>query len=347
MDEQQASPSDATPTRSRTVRTLMPVVILLAAVVVGYLAVSLIGSVDWSRVGSALADIEPWQLAVLVLLLLIRQVLNAVPLALFVPGLRLVRSVRNDVTANVMGTVAPPPGDVVIRIAMFRTWGINPVDGMAGVSLNTFVFYAARFLAPMIGIALLVGYEIERGQVVAAVASAIIAIAIVVALVLVLRGDGLAAMVGRTAALAVRRMKSSVDPAVWADAVVDFRVRMHSILKRGLAPSLLALLAMVITDGLMLLAAVRFMGVTLDDLSMSALLGVFLIAYPLTVMPLSGLGFLDASVLAAAAALAPPAHESAIVAALVAWRVFGILGPLTMGAVSMLLWKVGTAPTSS
>ena len=52
-------------------------------------------------------------------MLLLRQVLNAVPLSQFVEGLGLRRSVQNDLAANLLGTVSPPPGDVVIRVAMF------------------------------------------------------------------------------------------------------------------------------------------------------------------------------------------------------------------------------------
>jgi hypothetical protein len=51
--------------------------------------------------------------------LLLRQVLNAVPLSQFVEGLGPRRSVQNDLAANLLGTVSPPPGDVLIRVAMF------------------------------------------------------------------------------------------------------------------------------------------------------------------------------------------------------------------------------------
>jgi hypothetical protein len=61
-------------------------------------------------------------------------------LSQFVEGLGLRRSVQNDLAANLLGTVSPPPGDVVIRVAMFGSWGVSALEGMAGVTLNMLTF---------------------------------------------------------------------------------------------------------------------------------------------------------------------------------------------------------------
>ena len=95
----------------------------------GSLLVSLVGSVDWQQVGVALRKLGWAHVPVLLALLLLRQGFNAVPLARFVPGLGLWRGLQNDLTANLVGTLAPPPSDVVVRVSMFRSWGISAVDG--------------------------------------------------------------------------------------------------------------------------------------------------------------------------------------------------------------------------
>ena len=133
--------------------------------------VRLVGAVDWSAVGSALVGLDAWLFAPLVALLLVRQVLNAVPLTYYAPGLGLARSVQNDTVANLLGTFAPPPADVVVRVQMFRSWGLDPVVGMTGVSLNSAKFYVIRFIAPVLGLLALGVREAELRQWLVALAS--------------------------------------------------------------------------------------------------------------------------------------------------------------------------------
>src|SRR5262249_5175477 len=147
------------------------------------------------------------------------------PLARYVPGLGLWRSFQNDVTANLVGVVAPPPTDSVMRVSMFRSWGVDPVDGMAGVTLNSLSFYAIRFGVPVLGVLLLVGEELSGGQVWLALGSLVVAVLMVIALVLVSRGERWARLVGRVAGRVAARFRESVDPDAWAGAVSDFRVR--------------------------------------------------------------------------------------------------------------------------
>jgi uncharacterized membrane protein YfbV (UPF0208 family) len=252
--------------------------------------------------------------------------------------------VQNDLGAVVLGTFAPPPADVVLRVSMFNSWRINPVDGMAGVTLNMITFYAVRFLAPILGIALLItGREVQASHVVSAAISALVAIAVIGGLIGVMRGDRMAAWLGRTAARVVSRVREGVDAESWSLAVVDFRRRMNETLRAGLAPSLLALVAMVLVDGVILLSSMRFVGIDATTLSATDVLAAFLIAYPLTLMPLSGLGVLDASVLAACTEIAGVEWEAEIVAALIVWRTITIGGPLALGALTVALWRRSAA----
>lgn len=320
-------------------RVLRPLLLIAVSLVAGWILIGLIGSVDWQQVTAALGQLSWASVPILVALLLVRQGFNAVPLARFVAGLGWWRSVQNDVTANLIGTVAPPPGDVVIRVSMFRSWGINPVDGMAGVTLNSLTFYVIRFAVPSLGLIVLIGEELAAGRVWLAAASLAIAAVIVVALILVSRGDRLAFLVGKTAGRVAARFKEEADPETWASAVLDFRERMSTRLTRGLPTSLLALTAMVIADGLILLTALRAVGVSGEYLPVVWVMGAFLIAYPLTAMPLAGLGLLDAALIVVYVDVAGSALESQIIAGFVVWRVLTLGGPLLLGLVSLSWWR--------
>ncbi len=312
---------------------------LAVSIAVGWIVVRLVGTVDWAAVVDSLSRLSPWQVLPLAAALLMRQLFNAVPLAQFVPKLGIRRSLQNDLAANLIGTIAPPPGDVVLRVSMFRSWQIDPVDGMAGVTLNMLTFYGVRFLAPAIGLLFLAFQGLETGHVLAALGSAVVAAAMFAALALVVKGERLAALLGRSAGRVIARFRSSVDPDAWSAAVVTFRSRMSETIKTGLPRSMGALVCMVLSDGLILLLAVRFVGLGTDSLSLVDIFGAFLIAYPLTALPLAGFGVLDAALLATWTEIAGIDREAQIVAALMLWRVVTILGPLVLGGAVLLRWR--------
>lgn len=321
---------------------LRPLLLFVASIVIAWIVVGFIGAIDWSQVAASFSRLSIASVLLLFLGLLARQGFNAVPLSKFVAGLTWRRSVQNDLGANVVGTFAPPPSDVVLRVSMFNSWGINPVDGMAGVTLNMITFYAVRFLAPVLGVLVLATQEVERGHLVTAALSALVAVGVIGALMAVMRGDAMAAWVGRSAARVAGKVRQGVDEDAWSLAVVDFRGRMNETLRAGLFPALLSLVAMVLCDSLILLMSLRFVGVTVAQLSALDVFAAFLLAYPLTLMPLAGLGVLDASLLASFTAIAGLTWEAEIVAALIVWRTFTIGGPLILGAVTVAWWRRAT-----
>jgi len=199
------------------------------------------------------------------------------------------------------------------------------------VTLNSLVFYVIRFSVPILGVVLLLEHELSAGQTWSAVLSLLAAAAIVAAIVLVARGERFARLIGQMAARVVARFRDDVDADAWAESVAGFRETMSSRLFRGLAPSLAALTAMVVTDGVIVLISLRLMGVGASLLPLLVVLGSFFVAYPLTTLPLAGLGVLDAALVVAYTETAGVASEPAIVAALVVWRVVTLIGTLLLG----------------
>lgn len=116
----------------------MVVVVLVASAL--FVIGGLVGDIDWSSVGESLGHLSWWQVTVLVVGLLVRQLLNALPLSIYIRGVGPFRAFVNDQTAILMTTVAPPPTDIVMRVAMFTSWGIAPSAGLAGTAMNTVTF---------------------------------------------------------------------------------------------------------------------------------------------------------------------------------------------------------------
>ena len=310
------------------------------AVFAWFALVRLVGAIDWRAVAEAFGHVPGWVVVPLLALLVVRQVLNAVPLQQYVAHLSLFRSLQNDLAAYLVGSFTPPPADVVVRVSMFRAWGVDPAAGLAGVGLNTATFYAVRFGVPVVGLGLLLlGEGVEARQWATALASALVAAVCVAGLAMLLRSTTLAAWMGRRAGALVGRFRADVDPQAWADYLVDLRARTSDRLRTGLVPSLLALFAMVLVDGAMLLLALRAVGVPVSALTAVDVLAAFLVAYPITLMPMFGFGIMDAVLVGAWTTIAGVAWEADIVAATIVWRVVTIVGPLVLGLGVVAFWR--------
>jgi hypothetical protein len=286
-----------------------PALVVVVSVAVGSLIVGFVGAIDWGAVATAFGRLS-WG-----------------------------RSVQNDLSANLLGTVTPPPGDVVMRVAMFKSWGVSTLDGMAGVTLNMLTFFAVRLLMPSIGLVLLAIVGAETGNVGLAVLFVVAAVTIVVGLLRVLAHERWAVLLGRLAARVAQRLRRDADPDEWSRTVVDFRARVSAGLPAKLARSMVALVLMVLADATILTLALRFTDVGADRLPLLFVVGTFCTVYPLTVMPLFGFGILDATLLAAFTEVAVLDAEPSIVAALAIWRGVTLLGPLALGALVTLNWR--------
>ena len=104
--------------------------LLVGAAVVTVVVFRLVGQIDWAAVWDSLGRLTWWQPVVLFAMLVLRQVLNAMPLAIYIPGVTLYRATVNDVAASLMAFVAPPPSDLALRMAMFSSWGVSGREGL-------------------------------------------------------------------------------------------------------------------------------------------------------------------------------------------------------------------------
>jgi putative heme transporter len=312
--------------------------LLAVAAVVTVVAVRLIGQIDWGEVRRALQHLDWWQAPLLVVLLLLRQTLNALPLSLYIPGVSPYRAVLNDQVAILMSTVAPPPSDLALRTAMFSSWGVSVAKGMAGTVMNTLTYYIVRFSAPAAGLLILLVTGEELGVRTVDLLSIAVAAAIVVVLFLVMHSEALASTTGARAARAVRRFRP-VDPDAWAATCVRFREDVAARFRYGFPRSLAALAGMLLVDVGMLLLCLRFVGLDSTDAPVTDVVAAYLVAYPLTLFPFYGIGLVDAVVLAAVCAAGGQDVEATAVAGLIVWRVFIVGGPLILGLASLGLWR--------
>lgn len=321
-----------------TRRWLVRAAVLAVVAAVTVMAVRLIGQVDWDAVWGALEHLDWWQVPVLAALLVVRQVLNSLPLSLYIAGVTPYRATLNDQVGVMIGTMLPPPSDYALRTAMFRSWDVPVAKGVAGALLHKLTFYIVRYAAPAVGMGILVASGERLGIRLADLGSIALAVGILVALLLVMRSTALARVVGRNGGRVVRRFRRSVDPEAWAEGCARFHDNVAARFHRGFPFAVAALVGMLALDVVMILLSARFVGLG-GEVGTGVIVAAYLVAFPLTLFPFNGIGLVEAAVVGAITAAGGHSTEAGALAAMITWRVFFLGGPMIMGIASLLIWQ--------
>lgn len=322
--------------RRRWLRRLILTAVAVAAAVV---IINRIGQIDWDAVGAALGHLSWWQPLVLLVVVAVRQVLNASPLHFYIEGVSIGRATQNDLGAILLSTVAPTPANYALRLAMFTSWGVPAARGAAGSLMNTLTFWVARFSVPLVGFVIVAAVGDTVSYRWADLLSLLVAAALVVGILLVLRSDGLARMLGTRSGQVVRRFRRSVDPERWAQGCVDFRGHISSRFRYGFPRSLGGMAGMLADDLVLLILCLRFVGVSSADVGIATIAIAYLFAYPFTFLPFTGIGVVDSLIIAALVQVGGHAVEAPAFAALVVWRIFTLGVPALAGIGAIGLWR--------
>jgi uncharacterized membrane protein YbhN (UPF0104 family) len=321
--------------------------LLALALVVTVLVVRVIGKVDWTAVWDALTHLTWWQPLVLVAVVVVRQVMSALPLSFYIRGVSVYRATVNDLGAILMSMIAPPPSDLALRVAMFNSWGVSAAKGLAGTLMNTLTFYIVRFAAPALGVLLALALSRQLELRWLELVSILVSLAILVGVLLVLRTETLARTIGTGAGRLASKVRKSVDPKAWAQTCLTFRADISATFQRGFPRSLLAVSGLLAADWLVLLLSLRFVGLGASDVPLADVAIAYAFAYPFTLFPFTGIGIVDALILADLVAVGGIQVEPVAVAGLVVWRVFTVALPVGMGVGSVAAWRRGLSRTST
>jgi hypothetical protein len=317
---------------------------IVVVLVVAWLVLRLLRTIDWSQVGYALTHLSPGQIALLLCVLLLRRAVLASPLALLVRGLGYLRAMLNDVAATAVAMIAPSPGDVVLRLAMMRSWGVDATDAASGLTLSTLLFYIARLAAPVLGFVVFwAARTFYAGFAWSALLFGAGATVLLVGLLYALRAERTAAAIGRLLGRLLKRVRpSSQGPDVWAQRLIEFQSHSAGTMRsRGLPAGLLLIAGTAVEAGVLILC-LSFVGVQMDGPTVLLLACSFLVTYPLTGLPLMGAGVMDTTYAAFVAAHSD-VDATHLVAGLLVWRVTVQLTPVVVGLLTVLWWRRSSA----
>jgi uncharacterized membrane protein YbhN (UPF0104 family) len=320
-------------------RLLKPAFVIAGlAVVFGWLLPRFI---DYEQVWEALTQLDALEVVVLLGLGLTRVPTEALMYRAFLPGLGLWRGSEAYLSSNFAGQLLPPPSASIVQYGYFRGGGFAP-DAAGLAALGSFLFPTiGRFVLPLVALVLLLLTGEVSGSILLASALSLVVTAVAgIAGYVFLRGERSARWLGGRAQrpLSWILVKLKRDPIEdGAEKATELRTQALAVLRAGWALGSLAVGANLFLTYLILLASLRFVGVSSAELSAAEAFAAFAIAFWAgAVFPItgSGLGVVDAVLIAMLIELSG-APDDALVAAALLWRVFYSVLTLPLGAITL------------
>lgn len=329
--------------RPRGVRWAVRIALLVLIALVVVAVIRTLYDLNLGAIAVALGRLRWWQIVVLVAALVLRQVLSAVPLTIYIPGVSLSRALVTDLTALTTAAFASAPGKIAARVAIFSSAGVRTSSALAGSVLNTLTMFVARFGVPIIGFGIVVVTGAYRPAQLLDIVSLAFAAVLVVAMLMVASAESTAVRLGGWAGKTVRRFRPRVEPAQWAESFGGFQRAAAGDLPRRLLRAVAVLAVMLLSELALVLLAFRFVGVTPSDAPAIAIATVFFFAYPLTMFPLQGAGVVDVVVLlslfGSGGGSGGGSAVDAATAALLIWRALTVAGPYVLAAFAVGIWR--------
>jgi len=264
------------------------------------------------------------------------------------PGLRLREAaVVNQASTAVSNTL--PAGGVIgvgVTITMLTSWGftIGSIGRSAVVTgiWNNFV----KLGMPVLALSLLaLEGEITPARVVAAAIGIAVLVGAVVVFALLLRSDRLARVLGRGLGRLVdwfRRLLHKSEVGNWEARSSAFRTDTIGLLRHRWIRLTVATLVSHISLYLVLLVAIRHVGVSQSELSWIAVLAAFAFVRLISALPLTpgGVGVVELGYAAVMTIGLDDITSAKVVAAILVFRGVTYLLPIPLGLISYVVWRM-------
>jgi uncharacterized membrane protein YbhN (UPF0104 family) len=321
-------------------RRLLRLVLVVAALVFVF-AWLLPKFIDYEEVWEALTQLDTWEVAALLVLGLTRVPTEALMYRAFLPGLGLWRGSEVYLSSNFAGQLLPPPSASVVQYGYFRGAGYA-ADAAGLAALGSFIFPTiGRFLLPLVAFVMLLFAGEMTGSIALAASLSLVVTAVAgIAGYLFMRGERSARRLGAKAQrpltwILVKLKRDSIEDG--AGRAAELRIRALAVLRAGWALGSIGVAVNLFLTYLILLASLRFVGVSSAELTAPDAFAAFAIAFWAgAVLPItgSGLGVVDAVLIAMLIELGG-ASDDALVAAALLWRVFYSVLVLPLGAITL------------
>jgi uncharacterized membrane protein YbhN (UPF0104 family) len=267
------------------------------------------------------------------------------------PGLRLREAAVVNQASTAVSNTLPAGGaiGVGVSIAMYTSWGftIGAIGRSAVVTgiWNNFV----KLGMPVLALALLaLEGEVTPARLVAAVIGIAVLVAAVVLFALVLKSDRLARAIGRGIGAVVdwaRKLVRKAPVGDWGERASSFRTDTIGLLQHRWFWLTLATLVSHISLFLVLLVALRHVGVSQAELSWVAVFAAFAFVRLISALPLTpgGVGVVELGYAAVMTLGLDDITSAQVVAAILVFRAVTYLLPIPLGLISYFIWRLNSS----
>lgn len=330
--------------------------VLVSLALVAAMFVYMLGHLaDFSDVRAAIGDMTSIELSTLGLLAAWNLVTYWLVMVAATPGLTYPQAmVLTESTTAVANTV--PGGSAIamgLTYAMLGSWGFSKSRSTLAVVVSGLWNNFAKLGLPVLALALLaLQGQASAGRVTAGVFGIVALAGSITVFALMLRREAFARTVGERAAhlaTRVRRVLNKGPAEGWGDATVKFRNRTIGLVRHSGLRLTLATVVSHLSLFLVLLVALRHLGVSDREVSSVEVLAVFAFVRLLTAIPITpgGLGVVELGLIAGLKAAG--GDEAQVVAAVLIYRILTYVLPIPFGLVTYVFWRRnrswrGTAP---
>jgi uncharacterized protein (TIRG00374 family) len=264
------------------------------------------------------------------------------------PGLRLRESAVVKQSATAVANTVPAGGAVAVGVTftMLTSWGF-PVAAVARSVIVTGIWNNfVRLALPLATVVVLaLGGVITPARVAAASLGIAFLIGGFTVIALLLRSDRLARSMGNAAAVtanAARRALGRKQVAGWDEDAARFRADTTDLLSARWAPLTLWTVASHASLYAVLLASLRAVGVSANELGWITVLASFAFVRLISALPITpgGLGVVELGYAASLTIGADPATRAGVVAAVLVFRAITYVFPTVLGLGTLIGWQL-------
>jgi uncharacterized membrane protein YbhN (UPF0104 family) len=270
------------------------------------------------------------------------------------PGLTIPQAAVNNQTTTTIANILPGGGAIAVGVAyaMFRSWGFSGPAIALLISTTGIWNSFLKLGLPIISLALLaVTGKGSAALLVPALVGLIVLLAAIVLFALMLWKKDFARSIGTGVGAAwsgIRRIVRKVPVAGWGEAAVRFRKQTIALVSKRWIPLTIATLVSHLTLWLVLLLALRHVGVSEQEVSWAQVLAVFAFARLLSAAPITpgGVGFVELALIGGLYAaghahtdVSPDLFKAQVTAAALLFRLLTYGLQIPLGAFTYAIWQ--------
>jgi putative heme transporter len=302
---------------------------------------------DYGEVWQTIKDMTLLERSVLGLVALLSLVSFWPVLTAALPGLRIREAAVANLTSTAVANTLPGGGalGVGVTITMQHSWGIPVADTVrAGLLAGVWSNFVKLGL-PVVALALLAATgDVGSGLVTAAVVGVAVLVATIFILALLLRSDRFTRRIGTLSSRVATYVAHPFGRGpfdAWDERASRFRVATVGLLAHRWLRLTMTTLVSQLSLFVVLLVALRAVGVSEDEVGWTTALAAFAFIRLLSAVPITpgGLGVVELGLTAALSSGLPDSTTNQIAAAVLLYRALTWFAPIPLGISGWVFWR--------